>query len=93
MFLSLVSFGRSFRVGTDTDHPDRLATTGVFAFTRTPIYVAFAFVLLGQTVVFPNWILLVHMIAATWLFHRQISREEEYLREHYGKHIQTTVIE
>ena len=40
---SLVSFGRSFRVGIDTEHPDQLITTGVFAFSRNPIYVAFAF--------------------------------------------------
>jgi protein-S-isoprenylcysteine O-methyltransferase Ste14 len=85
VFLSLVSFGKSFRVGIDPDRPDRLVTTGVFAFSRNPIYVAFGFVLLGQFLVFPNWILLVYMIAATWLFHRQISREEEYLREHYAK--------
>lgn len=85
MFLSLVSFGRSFRVGIDPDDPDRLVTTGVFAFTRNPIYVAFGFVLLGEFLIFPNWILLVYMVAATWLFHRQVSREEQFLRQHYGQ--------
>src|SRR5215510_8757053 len=43
--LSLVSFGRSFRVGIDVDHPERLVTTGIFGFSRNPIYVAFAAVL------------------------------------------------
>lgn len=38
---SLVSFGRSFRVGIDTDRPGGLVTTGVFAISRNPIYVAF----------------------------------------------------
>ena len=28
---SLISFGRSFRVGIDTDRPDRLITSGIFA--------------------------------------------------------------
>jgi protein-S-isoprenylcysteine O-methyltransferase Ste14 len=82
---SLVSFGQSFRVGIDTEHPDKLITSGVFAFTRNPIYVAFALILLGQFLIFPNWILLVYMIAGIWLFHRQVLREEEYLRQHYGK--------
>lgn len=84
MFLSLVSFGKSFRVGIDKNHPDTLVTTGIFAFSRNPIYVAFGFVLLGQFLLFSNWILLVYVFAAFWLFHRQILREEKYLRAHYG---------
>src|SRR5215813_2919040 len=63
LLLSLVSFGKSFRIGIDVDHSDKLVTTGVFAFSRNPIYVAFAFVLLGQFLVFPNWILLVYLVA------------------------------
>ena len=82
---SLVSFGRSFRVGIDMEHPDKLITTGVFAFSRNPIYVAFGLILIGQFLIFPNWILLVYVAAGVWLFHRQVLREEEYLKKHYGK--------
>lgn len=82
---SLVSFGRSFRVGIDTDHADKLMTTGVFALSRNPIYVAFAVILLGQFLILPNWILLVYIGAAVTLFHRQVLREEDYLKKHYGK--------
>ena len=85
LFLSLLSFGRSFRVGIDPDRPDKLVTTGIFAYSRNPIYAAFGFVLLGQFLVFSNWILLVYMVAAIWLFQRQVTREEEYLRSHYGE--------
>lgn len=83
--LSLISFGRSFRVGIDTEKPDKLVTTGVFAFSRNPIYLAFALVLLGQFLVFPNWLILAYLVAGVWLFHRQVLREEEYLRRHYGE--------
>ena len=82
---SLISFGRSFRVGIDTEHPDKLITTGVFAFSRNPIYTAFALILFGQFLIFPNWILLVYTVAGVWLFHRQVLREEEYLKKHYGR--------
>jgi protein-S-isoprenylcysteine O-methyltransferase Ste14 len=85
LLLSLVSFGKSFRVGIDVDHADKLVTTGIFAFSRNPIYVAFGFVLLGQFLVFPNWILLVYLVAGIWLFHRQVLREEAFLRNHYGQ--------
>lgn len=49
---TLRSFGESFRVGIDESRPGRLVTTGVFGLTRNPIYVAFAFVLLGE---FPHF--------------------------------------
>lgn len=82
---SLVSFGQSFRVGIDADHPDRLITTGVFAFSRNPIYTAFGIILLGQFLIFSNWILLLYLGAALWLFHRQVLREEDYLKRLYGQ--------
>jgi len=85
LLLSLVSFGKSFRVGIDTEHPDKLITTGVFAFSRNPIYVAFGLVLLGQFLIFSNWIFLVYLSVAIWLFHRQVLREEDYLKKHYGQ--------
>ena len=81
---SLISFGRSFRVGIDNEHPDKLVTTGVFAYSRNPIYVGFIALLLGQFLVFPNWILLVYLLAGTWLINRQVLREEAFLGQHYG---------
>ena len=83
--LSLISFGRSFRVGIDPDHPDKLVTTGIFSLSRNPIYVAFGFVLGGEFLLFSNWILLLYLLAAVWLFHRQVLREEKFLRQHYGQ--------
>jgi protein-S-isoprenylcysteine O-methyltransferase Ste14 len=85
MLWSLISFRQSFRIGIDTDRPDSLITSGVFAFSRNPIYVAFSLVLLGQFLVFPNWILLVYLGAGVWLLHRQVLREEQFLKTHYGK--------
>jgi protein-S-isoprenylcysteine O-methyltransferase Ste14 len=85
LFWSVASFGRSFRVGIDTDRPDRLITDGIFSFSRNPIYVAFAIILIGQFLILPNWITLIYIVGATWLFHRQVLREEDYLRRHYGQ--------
>jgi protein-S-isoprenylcysteine O-methyltransferase Ste14 len=82
---SLISFGQSFRVGIDMERPDQLMTAGAFAFSRNPIYVAFAFNLIGQFLIFPNWMLLVYLGAGTWLFHRQILREEGFMKQHYGQ--------
>jgi protein-S-isoprenylcysteine O-methyltransferase Ste14 len=82
---SLISFKQSFRVGVDTDNPDRLITDGVFAFSRNPIYVAFAIILIGEFFIFSNWLNLIYIGAGAWLFHRQVLREEKYLNAHYGQ--------
>lgn len=82
---SLASFGRSFRVGIDADAPDALVTDGVFAYSRNPIYVAFGTILAGQFLIFPDAILLVYAVAGMWLFHRQVLREEAFLKRHYGR--------
>ena len=84
---SLASFGRSFRVGIDTTTPGSLVTSGVFAFSRNPIYTAFAFILLDTFLIFPNWYSCCFTLSPPWLFHRQVLREEKEqhnVKEHYG---------
>ena len=85
MAWSLVSFADSFRVGIDAENPDRLITTGAFSISRNPIYLAFMGVLAGQFLAFPNWIVLVYILAGDWLINRQILREEAFLQEYYGE--------
>jgi protein-S-isoprenylcysteine O-methyltransferase Ste14 len=82
---SLVSFRRSFRIGIDTHSPDALITSGIFAFSRNPIYVAFALVLIGEFLIFPHWLLLIYLLGFAALVHRQVLREEDYLQAHYGR--------
>lgn len=85
LLLSLISFGKSFRIGIDVDRPDKLVTTGIFAISRNPIYVGFALILVGEFLVFPNWIPLIYLAAGILLFHRQVLREEEFMCNHYGQ--------
>jgi protein-S-isoprenylcysteine O-methyltransferase Ste14 len=82
---SLISFRQSFRIGIDTDRPDTLITSGIFAFSRNPIYVAFALVLIGEFLIFPSWIFLAYIAGFSLLVHRQVLREEDYLKAHYGQ--------
>src|ERR1700739_914540 len=85
LIASLVSFGKSFRIGIDVDQPGRLVTTGIFAVSRNPIYVGFFVFLVGQLLVFPNWVPLIYLVGGTALFHRQVLREEGFMRQHYGQ--------
>jgi len=83
-YWSIFSFGKSFRVGIDADNPDALITSGAFSVSRNPIYVAFLLVLIGEFLIFPNWVPLIYLFAACWLINRQIGLEESFLRQHYG---------
>jgi protein-S-isoprenylcysteine O-methyltransferase Ste14 len=81
---SLVSFGRSFRVGIDVEHPDKLITTGIFNISRNPTYLAFGLVLIGQFLIFPDFVFLAYLVGAALLIHRQVLREEVFLKGFYG---------
>ncbi len=81
---ALISFGKSFRVGLDEDHPGELVTTGAFSISRNPIYTSFGLILIGVFLIIPNWIILIYVIAGTWLFNRQIVLEEKSLNKIYG---------
>ena len=83
--LSLLSFGRSFRVGIDSEQPGALVTSGIFGITRNPMYVAFALLLLGELLIHPDVFFLAYLVGGGWLFPRQVLREEAYLRERYGE--------
>lgn len=82
---ALISFGKSFRVGLDEEHPGELVTTGAFSISRNPIYTAFGMVLAGIFLVLPNWIILIYVFIGIWLFNRQILLEEQSLKKIYGE--------
>jgi protein-S-isoprenylcysteine O-methyltransferase Ste14 len=81
---SLASFGDSFRVGIDEKKPDKLVTTGMFAFSRNPIYACFDIFFLGQFLIHRNSVIAVFSVGFMLMIHRQILREEKFLRSHYG---------
>jgi len=83
--VTLKAFGDSFRIGIDETAPDKLVTGGVFAVSRNPIYLAFISFILGMLFVYPNITILLVFILFALVIHRQILREEKFLRGHYGE--------
>jgi len=81
---TLASFGNSFRVGIDEQKPGGLVTGGMFRLSRNPIYVCFDTFFIGLFLVHRNIIIAVAVIGFALLIHRQILREEAFLRKHYG---------
>lgn len=82
---TLKAFGSSFRVGIDEQNPDKLVTAGTFALSRNPIYVCFLAFFFGMFLQYPNFILAGLIALFLPLIHRQILREEAFLRARYGK--------
>jgi len=83
--ITLKSFGQSFRVGIDEQTRDQLITTGTFAISRNPVFVAFIVFFLGLFLAYPNMITLALLVFSMIMIHRQILREENFLKSHYGK--------
>jgi protein-S-isoprenylcysteine O-methyltransferase Ste14 len=84
-FVTLKIFGRSFRVGIDEDTNDKLITSGTFGISRNPIYVAFIAFFLGIFIAYSNIITMAFLIILVIVIHRQILREEKFLKSHYEK--------
>ena len=82
--VTLKIFGRSFRVGIDEKTNDKLITTGTFSISRNPIYLAFIVFFTGIFAAFPNIISSVFLALFAIVIHRQILREEKFLKSHYG---------
>lgn len=66
--------------------PRELVTTGLYRFSRNPMYVAVVLVLLGWAAVFHSWPLLIYAFAVALAFHlRVIFGEEPWLAQTHGE--------
>lgn len=82
---AFVSFGDSWRVGFDTKTPGALVTTGLFAFTRNPIYVFIDLWFLGIFLINGRLIFLIFAALAFAAVHWQILKEERFCANLYGE--------
>jgi protein-S-isoprenylcysteine O-methyltransferase Ste14 len=82
---TLKTFGESFRVGIDLRTKNELITGGTFALSRNPLYLGFLAFFTGIFLAYPNILSVSFMVFLAAFVHRQILREESFLREHYGQ--------
>ena len=62
-----------------------IITSGMYSYSRNPIYLAFNFVPIGLGIFFNNlWVLVSFIPAAIILYFIAIKKEERYLEEKFG---------
>jgi protein-S-isoprenylcysteine O-methyltransferase Ste14 len=83
--ITLIIFGNSFRIGIDEKTDNQLIKTGTFAISRNPVFLAFIVFFWGVFLTYPNMITLIFLFLLMIMVHRQIIKEEDFLKNHYGK--------
>jgi len=81
---ALIAFGNSWRLGIDSQAAGKLVTTGIFAYSRNPIFVFLDLYLAGTFFLNESVAFLLFACAGIAGLHIQILREETFLRQHYG---------
>ncbi len=82
---ALGRLGNAARVGLPTEaEPTTLKTTGVYSFSRNPVYAAAIAVCIASCVFVPHWLNIVATLIAALAHHRIVLAEEDFLRARFG---------
>jgi protein-S-isoprenylcysteine O-methyltransferase Ste14 len=82
---ALISFGQAWRIGIDEKDSNELITTGIFRYSRNPIFVFMGLYFLGTTLIYPNIIFTALTILTIIGVHFQILNEEQFLLKRFGE--------
>lgn len=83
--LAIITMKNSWRVGIPEEKTS-LVTNGIYKWSRNPAFVGFDLLYLSMCLLFFNVPLLVISICAVIMLHIQISQEEEYMKNTFGKY-------
>lgn len=86
LLFSAVSAMRRAGTSPNPSQPTKaMVTTGVFGYTRNPIYLGFTLICLGIAIAANNvWVLLPLVVALVFMTRMVIPREEHYLGQKFG---------
>ena len=84
VLLAQAQMGSSWRIGIDELNKTALVTSGVFRFSRNPIFLGMRLNLLGLFLVMPNAVTLTLWLLGDIAIQIQVFEEEAYLQRQHG---------
>ena len=82
---AIIEFGRSKTSIIPRQDPNALITSGIFRFSRNPIYLADVLILIGVTIYSGKWLGFLLVPLFVWLLHHRFIRgEEAKLQDAFG---------
>jgi protein-S-isoprenylcysteine O-methyltransferase Ste14 len=85
---ALISFGKAWRIGIDENNSHELITSGMFRYSRNPIFLFMDLFFSGVMLVYPNLPCIAMAVGAIIGIHLQIKREEKFLEGKFGEQYQ-----
>lgn len=89
--LSQMGMGKAWRIGVprEIETSQSLVTTGLYRFSRNPIYIGIMLFVIGGVVVIPGPITILSVIITFVFMNKVIEAEEAFLRDAFGAEFDT----
>jgi len=84
-FSAQAKMGNSWRIGIDTAHKTELVQSGIFKFSRNPVFLGMRLTLLGLFFILPNAPTFAIFLIGGMLMQIQVRLEEEFLAKTHGE--------
>lgn len=85
MLLTLRTLNQSLRFGLNKDNLGKLVTSGIYAWSRNPFFLAINCLFFGIGLVFPSPFFIAISILTLVSIHLFILKEEHFMHENYGE--------
>ena len=79
-----IQMGAAWRISIDHEQTQLLQTSGIFQYSRNPIFVSMRGLFLGAFLVMPNAFTLLIWVVGDLLIQLQVQLEEDYLHKTFG---------